>query len=149
MLFTGQYEHTIDAKQRLAIPASIRAKWRPEVDGAGFFAVPWKANNSIRLYPEREFERMAMEQARTLLPDEDDAEIDATFFGSAEQLEIDSAGRVRIPETMLRSVGLGTEVTLVGARNRLEIRDRAVWKASEPDRAAQLPGLIARTRRPG
>lgn len=143
MLFTSQHEHTIDAKQRLAIPSEIRSRWRAETEGTAWFAVPWPGG-LIRLYPERAFEIRASSGELTLTPDEDEAELQATLFGLSARLEMDSAGRIRFPEEMLSLVGLGTEVVLVGAGDRLEVRDRAEWSRSRADRLGQLPELMAR-----
>lgn len=143
MLFTGQYEHSIDAKQRLAIPAEIRSQWRPEVHGGAWFAVPW-TGGVIRLYPEIEFANRARTGFLSLTPDEDEAELQATLFGFSVRIEMDSAGRVRLPEEMLRLTGLGSEVILIGAGDRMEIRDRASWRDSKAARLAQLPELIGR-----
>ena len=52
MLFTGEYEHTIDAKQRLAIPSEIRARLDPKVHGQAFYLAPG-ANGHLWLWPER------------------------------------------------------------------------------------------------
>ncbi len=41
MHFTGYSEHTIDAKQRLAIPAKYRAQWDDKRDGTAWYGVPW------------------------------------------------------------------------------------------------------------
>ncbi|MCA9305025.1 MAG: hypothetical protein R3B46_08345 [Phycisphaerales bacterium] len=143
MLFTSQYEHSIDAKHRLAIPSDIRNRWRVESEGTAWFAVPWPGG-LIRLYPERAFEARAASGELTLTPDEDEAELQATLFGLSARIEMDSAGRIRLPEEMLTLVGLGTEVVLVGAGDRLEIRDRSQWGKTRGDRLAQLPELMAR-----
>ena len=142
-MFTGEFEHTIDAKNRLAIPAPIRSAWRTEEEGAGWFAVPWR-DGLIRLYTERDFHARAMSRQVTLTPDEDEAELQASLFGLSARLEMDSAGRVRLPEDMLKLVGLGPEVTLVGAGDRLEVRDRAAWRESRTQRMKQMPALMAR-----
>ncbi len=143
MLFTGHYEHVIDAKQRLAIPADIRSRWRPEADGLAWYAVPWPGG-VIRLYTESHFSALASSRSQTLTPDEDEAEIQATLFGLSRRVETDSAGRIRLPEDLLRLTGLAGEIALIGAGDRLEIRSRAEWQASMEQRLASLPGLIAR-----
>lgn len=143
MLFTGTYEHTIDAKSRLAIPADIRSRWDPTKDGAAWYAVPWD-RGLIRLYTEADFQRNAGAAELTLTPDEDEAELQATLFGLSARIEPDSAGRIRLPDEMLQMAGLPNEVVLVGARDRLEIRDRAAWKASTFDRLAQMKDLVNR-----
>lgn len=143
MLFTGQYEHTIDAKNRLAIPSEIRSGWSEKQDGAAWYAMPWR-QGLIRLYTERDFQERAAAKDLTLTPDDDEAELQATLFGLSARVEMDSAGRVRLPEDMLTMVGLTPEVILIGAGDRLEIRDRAAWRQSQAQRLAQIPELMAR-----
>jgi len=143
VLFTGQFDHTIDAKNRLAIPASIRSLWDPTRDGAAWYAVPW-AGNLIRLYTETDFHARAASSPLTLTPDEDEAELQATLFGLAHRTELDSAGRIRLPEEMLSLTGLPSEVVLIGAGDRLEIRSRVEWEQSKSERLAQLPELMRR-----
>lgn len=143
MLFSGTYEHTIDAKSRLAIPADIRSRWDPTKDGVAWYAVPWD-RGLIRLYTEADFQKRAEAAELTLTPDEDEAELQATLFGLSARIEPDSAGRIRLPEEMLRMTGLPNEVVLVGARDRLEIRDRAEWNASVDDRLSKMRELVNR-----
>ena len=143
MLFSGQYEHTIDAKHRLAIPSDIRARWDGASDGQCWHAVPWPGG-VIRLYTEVGFRDRAMAGPLTLTPDEDEAELQATLFGLSRRLEMDASGRVRLPDDLLALVGLGSEVVLVGAGDRLEVRDRAEWQASRAERLAQMPELMRR-----
>ena len=59
MVFIGHYEHAIDEKNRLAIPAKYRSQWDPERDGRGFVIVPGRPQGSLWLYTERSFEQMA------------------------------------------------------------------------------------------
>jgi MraZ protein len=146
VLFTGRYEHTIDSKQRLAVPAHIRARWRVEEDGAAWIGVPW-TGGIIRLYTESDFARRASTSFLSLTPDEDEAELQATLFGLSERMETDSAGRIRLSGEILELSGLGAQikdVIIIGAGDRLEIRDRAAWNSTKSSRVAQLPELIAR-----
>lgn len=140
MLFTGSTEITIDAKQRLAIPAKVRSQLDPEKDKA-WFCVPWPGG-ILRLYSESEFTALAANWNRTLIPGSDQAELEAELFGSAERIEMDSAGRITIPKPLLDLVGLGTEVVVVGALSRLEVRDRAAWQAGRQDRFARLQTVV-------
>lgn len=146
MLFTGSYEHTIDSKNRLAIPADIRARWSNEVDGNAWYAVPW-IGGTVRLYSEAFFTERSRLYSSTLTPDPDQAELLTTLFGLARRVEMDSAGRVRLPEETLELTGLASEVALVGAGDWLEIRDRASWKSSLRARLEALPDLTARLER--
>lgn len=144
MLFTGHSEHTIDAKQRLAIPAKYRNQLKPERDGAAWYCVPWPGG-VLRLYTERKFEELADQAPQNLIPGEDEADLESRFFGFAERLEMDGQGRIAIPKLHLDLAGLtNPEVVIVGARNRLEVRDRAAWLAGQQESFAKLPSLVAR-----
>ncbi len=137
MLFTGQFEHTIDAKNRLAVPSGIRSNWSEKMHGTAWYATPVKPG-LIWLYAEKAFEERAAMLPKTFTPGEDESEWQASFFGLSERLEMDSAGRVRFPDGMLEDAELGKEVMIVGAGDRLEIRDRASWKASLAERRKNL-----------
>lgn len=145
MLFTGQSEHTIDAKQRLAIPAKYRNQWDPVRDGGAWVCIPWPTGH-LRLFTESTFSAFARQKEPTLTPDEDTAELQTTIFGLAERLEMDSAGRINIPHQHLKLTGLeaGSEVAVVGAGDRLEVRPRGTWTQTTPERFNALPKLIER-----
>ena len=143
MLFTGHYEHTIDAKHRLAIPADIRGRWDTTTHGGAWYAVPY-VGQVIRLYTETGFTTRARDYSSSLTPDEDEAELLTTLFGLSARLEMDSAGRIRLPDEMLELVAMPSEVSLVGAGEWLEIRDRAAWLKSRRQRMEGLPERMRR-----
>jgi MraZ protein len=143
VLFTGTSEVTIDAKQRLSVPARYRAQLEASGHPAVWYCVPWSAR-LIRLYPEKTFETLAsMAGTGSLMPAEDEAELEAAFFGLAERIEADAAGRLVIPRPHLEIARLTPEVVVIGARNRLEIRDRGAWQGSTPERFAKMPVTAA------
>lgn len=144
MLFTGHSEHTIDAKLRLAIPAKYRSQLDPKRDGEGWYSVPYPGG-VVRIYTAARFEQLAESAPDSLTPGEDEAELDSALYGLAERLEMDSAGRITLPRRHLDLAGLtSSDVVVVGARNRLEVHDRARWLAGQQDRFARLPALVAR-----
>lgn len=145
MIFTGQTELTIDAKGRLAIPARYRSRWDPARDGTGWMCLPWPEDGGmLRLFPERRFEVLGDLGESTLTPVGDEGALESRLFSLAELLEMDSAGRVRIPTEHRDLVGLPSEVVVIGARNRLEVRSREAWKRARAEAFASLPELAAR-----
>lgn len=143
MLFTGHAELTIDAKQRLAIPSKYRSQWDTSRDGSAWFCVPWP-DGSLRLYTEKRFESLAEQGEHSLTPGQDEAALEAELYGFAERIEMDSAGRITLPKSHLELAGLSSDVVVLGARNRLEVRDRGRWMQTRDERFAQLPALVAR-----
>jgi MraZ protein len=141
-LFTGHAEITIDAKSRLAIPARFRAVLDAQKDGVALYSVAWKPGRLL-LFPEKAFEAMANYSA-SLTPSEDEADFDTDYFGQTERLEMDSAGRVTLPRVQLELTGLPPDVVVIGARTRLEVRDRQAWAQGRAERFRKLPDLAAR-----
>lgn len=145
MLFTGEYEYTIDAKQRLAIPADIRSRLSPETDGVAFYLVPG-ANGALWMWPEKTFEEMAGAVEASLLPAEEMMEFDEFLFSQAARLEIDKAGRVRLPERLLRLIAVESSVVVLGVKDHLELRSPADWEARRRQKFAQQETIMLRAR---
>ena len=124
MVFTGYHEHTLDEKNRLAIPAKFRSRMDKDRDGVGFFIAPGQPETTLWLYPERQFERIAEQAKSTFVPSRDQLRWEQMFYTLADHVEPDTQGRVVIPPRMLARTGLGREVVICGVRDHLEIRRR-------------------------
>ena len=146
MLFTGEFEHTIDAKSRLAIPADIRNRLDDNLHGTGFYVAPGMAT-TLWLWPQLTFEHMAMATEASLLPDEDLQGFDEFLYSQAAFVEMDKTGRIRIPERLLQLANLGTQVTLLGVKDHLELRDPDRWAQQRQDKLASQNEIMKRARR--
>lgn len=145
MIFTSEYEHTIDAQQRVAIPAEVRGRLDPKVDGAAFYAVPGH-NGAIWLWPEKRFEALANALEQSILPDEDFSEYEELLFTQARRLEIDKAGRIRLPERVMELGRLKQHVVILGVKDHLEIRDAAEWEGIRQAKLEQQGEIMRRGR---
>ncbi len=146
MLFTGEYEHNIDAKQRLAIPSDLRGRLDPHVHGDAFYIAPGQAG-ALWLWPERTFEAMALATEQSLVPDEEMLEYEQLLYSQAARVELDKAGRVRIPERMIRIADLGSKVVVLGVKDHLEVRDPDRWEQLREEKLAQQAEIMLRARR--
>jgi len=133
MIFTGAYEHGIDGKNRLAIPAKWRGRLKPERDGNGFYIAPGQPKTRLWLYTETQFETLAEKFQSEFLPDEDMLRFEQEFFPRAELVDIDTQGRILIPEKMLKAAGLGKDVMVCGVRDHIEIRGRDEYESQSDD----------------
>ena len=128
LVLYGEYELSIDEKNRLLIPSEIRRSIDPERDGEAFFLtvgvnrVPW-------LYPERYYEQLASRDPGEMTPAEELLAYDQMNFAMASRLEWDKQGRVLVPDKTLKRTALGREVTLIGVRDHLELWNRSDWEA--------------------
>ena len=146
MLFTGKNELTIDAKQRLAIPAKIRAQLHPKTDGDAFY-VTQGPNGALWLWTERMFEQVSGLIEPTLSPPMDLMDFDETTFPETQRVELDSAGRIRLPQELLDLAGLGSTVLLLGMRFHMEIWDREAWEARAQEKQARRSDIAQRASR--
>ncbi len=143
MLFSGSYDHTIDAKSRLAIPAPMRAKIQREAGiGEGepvSLYVTLDRDRCLTLYTESGFERRAAQLDGAQLPARELLEYERLFFSTAEQIELDKQGRIRLPESLLKWTRLKTEVKVLGVNDRIEVRPRDEWDAHLSDTLEHHP----------
>jgi MraZ protein len=122
----GEFELTLDEKNRLLIPADVRRAIPPELGDSfyltmGVNRVPW-------LWIERAYEDLVMETPVDMIPGEDALAFNQMVFGLASKLAWDKAGRVLVPDRMLKRAAIGKEVTLVGVKDHLELWDRTAWE---------------------
>lgn len=141
----GEYELTIDEKNRLLVPAEVRKSLDPQVDGERFFLivgvnrVPW-------FYPEKAYEELVSQAPVEMTPGEDLLAFDQLNFAMADRLAIDKQGRVLIPERTLRRTNVGKDVTLIGVRDHLELWNRADWETRREALFARSPEIALRAR---
>ena len=127
-LLIGEYELTIDEKNRLQIPAEIRKSMDSERDGNAFFLV-LGLNRKPWLYPERYYEQMVFQAQPEITPGQEQLDFDHLNFALADKRDWDSQGRMVIPEKTMRRTELNREVTLIGARDHLELWNRIDWES--------------------
>ena len=127
LLLFGEYELTIDDKNRLLIPSEIRKQLDAERDGDGFFLVTG-VNKRPWLYVERLYEQLASRRDSQLTPLRDANDFDLLHFGKTTKLELDKQGRVLIPDKVMKKIDVGRDVILIGGRDHLELWNRKDWE---------------------
>lgn len=145
MLFTGEFEHIIDTKGRLAIPSEIRTQLKKEDAGHAFY-LTIGANRALRLYEVRAFETLSNRIEQGLVTDESVREFEELLFPLSRRLEVDSAGRVRLPDRHIERAGLTKEkpVMLIGVRDHLQIRDVNEWNDEIENRLSRQADIFER-----
>lgn len=122
MAFRGQHEHSLDAKDRITIPANQRAAL---ADGV---VVMEGVEKCVEVWPRAAAEAMEQSWIAPLNPMSADARrIRRRFFGSSDEVELDSAGRIRINKNLIEHAGLSGASLIVGAGDHFEIWNAAAW----------------------
>ena len=117
--FIGQYQHSIDAKNRLFIPAAFREKLAAE-----------KATAFILSTGFSQWENLLSEKISVInLPDKElERAFKRKFFAGACEVPVDPQGRILVPQSSKAYAGLKKEVYVQGANTRIELWDEARWK---------------------
>jgi len=134
----GEYKHTIDAKKRLAVPAKLRKE-------IGRGAVLTRGlDNSLALYPAKEWQKM-VEKLNQLPTGKLDARgFNRIILAGAVPVEIDSLGRILVPDYLKDYAGLKKNVVIAGIYNRLEIWDEEKWEAYKKRMEAEVGDMAER-----
>jgi MraZ protein len=125
MLLTGTHPRTLDEKKRLAFPKRIREQVGEDVQ---LFVTPGP-DQSLWVYTKAELERLAGRLDQTPATDAEGRVFRRLFFTQMEEVELDRAGRILIPDRLVQFAGLEHEVVLLGVRDHLEIWDAKRWLA--------------------
>ena len=130
-MFIGEYQHTLDEKGRLALPAKYRANLS---SGA---VVTRGLDRCLFLYPRNEWEKLAARLAALPMAQSNTRAIARLMLAGAMDVTPDKLGRMLIPEYLREYAGLERSVTLSGLYNRLEIWNAEEWKKYKQETEAQ------------
>jgi len=115
----GEYQHAMDAKGRLFIPS----KFRDELGEA--FIVTKGLDECLFVYSKNDWK--VLEENIKALPMSKSRNLQRFFFSSAAECELDSQGRIVVPQNLREYAGLTRETTIIGVSGRAEIWDSAKW----------------------
>jgi MraZ protein len=121
-MLLGEHEHSLDDKNRLTLPARLRAAFE---DGV---VVSRGLDGCLYAYPRGEWQRLADRIAALDPLGEDARRMRRHFFSGASQGELDRQGRLVLSPTLIEYAGLEREVTVAGVHDHLEIWDRTKWR---------------------
>lgn len=117
MMFMGQYEHSIDAKGRIIIPARFRENLGES------FVVTRGLDGCLFLYPDAEWQKF-VEKLQSLPSNQNTRRMQRQFLSKAMEVAIDKQGRILIPSLLREIASLEKEVVFVGMMNRIEVWDK-------------------------
>jgi MraZ protein len=120
-MFIGEYNHNLDDKGRLAIPAKFRAILKK---GA---VVTKGLDNCLFLYSREQFETIAKKFAALPISQAKARAFTRHMLAGAMDVEFDNQGRITLPEYLRQFSGLGKSIIIAGLYNHLEIWDEAAW----------------------
>ena len=129
--FTSEYECKLDTKGRLVLPAKIKAHL-PEVSTHELVIRKGFEPNLI-LYPMLEYKKIHARISALSDFNEEQRKLKRTFFRGIAQVELDSAGRILVPKSMLAHAQADKEILLVGMGNSIEMWNPEVFNDYQID----------------
>ena len=121
-MLIGEYLHTVDDKKRLMMPAKIRKSLGEEM------VITKGLDNCLFVYPLSEWQKLADKLSKLPISQGNARSFARLILAGASETEIDSLGRILIPDYLREYAHLNKEIVIVGVYNRLEIWDKASWE---------------------
>jgi MraZ protein len=138
MAFRGTFDYSLDAKNRLTVPAKFRASLSEGV------VLAKGIEHCVQVWTPSGFEAYTGSALEGVHPLSDQArKLNRFFSANSFDTELDSAGRVMVPGFLLEHGELRKEVVVTGAGACLEVWDRAAWGAYNSSLSDELPEITA------
>jgi transcriptional regulator MraZ len=144
LIFRGTFEHALDAKHRLTVPAKFRAALAGGVVLAASQEAGEGSPRSVSIWTPAEYEAFAAAALEGLNPMSPRArELKRFFFNSSFDAELDSANRLMIPTHLMRYASLDKDVIVTGSGECIEVWDRGAYDSYREDVLSRIPDIAA------
>lgn len=121
-MLIGEYTHTIDDKNRVSLPSKFRA-----LMGKKIIVTPG-LDQCLFAFTVKEWERIAQKLSENAsMLSADMRSFTRYMFGGAVEAELDTIGRILLPDFLRERANLKTKVVLIGVQNRIEIWNDKQW----------------------
>ena len=127
-MFRGSFEHTVDEKGRVSIPAKFREillKLEDERLVATKFILD--SRRCLDVYPQTAWDKFEDELKEKPRFEENFLKLENFYFSNAQDCVLDKQGRILLPPVLREYAGLKKEVVFSGAREKFRIWDKTVW----------------------
>ena len=122
-MLSGEYEHTLDEKNRLTLPARFRARF------AEGLVLTRGMERCLSIFTGDEFSQSIEDRLAGLDPlSRKSRDMRRYYFAGASEAVPDKQGRVMVPQALMQKVGIAREVVVVGVLDHLEVWDRDAWR---------------------
>ncbi|MDU2066254.1 MAG: division/cell wall cluster transcriptional repressor MraZ [Sporomusaceae bacterium] len=120
-MFMGEYNHTIDAKGRMILPAKFREPLGP------VFIATKGLENCLFVYTLTEWAILEEKLRQLPLAKPEARAFVRFFFAGAVEVEVDKQGRILLPTNLREYAKLEKNTVVIGVSNRVEIWDKTSW----------------------
>lgn len=119
-MFMGEFNHSIDSKGRIIIPAKFRE------DMGDIFYITLGLDGCLFAYPKEEW-LLFVEKLKTLPGTKEARQLQRYFMSCAAECEVDKQGRILIPAKLREATAMDKDIVFVGVLNKVEIWSKERW----------------------
>lgn len=127
-MFCSESIHTLDDKGRVFVPKRFQDELSRAEDGTRVAYLARGPDACLYLYSEFGFQRALGELTTRVFTGEDVRAVKRIFFANTQRVELDSSGRILIPERLREGASLGKDVVMVGVGEWAEIWGKSAWE---------------------
>jgi MraZ protein len=120
-MLLGEFRHNLDTKGRIAIPAKFRDKL------SGGAIITRGLDNCLFVFANKEWEALAQKLIALPLAQANSRAFVRLMMAGATDVEIDTQGRILVPDYLRKYADLSKQAVVAGLYNRIEIWDEARW----------------------
>ncbi|NBD73553.1 division/cell wall cluster transcriptional repressor MraZ [Patescibacteria group bacterium] len=122
-MLIGEYNHTIDSKRRVSMPAKFRKALGSRV------VVTHGLDQSLFVFATKQWQTIVEKLSTLSMGSSDSRAFNRFLLAGAVDLEIDSLGRILLPDYLAEFAALDTKATLIGVSDRVEIWNEERWES--------------------
>jgi len=142
-MFIGQYNHAVDEKGRMNMPAKFR---REVAEGV---VITRGLDHCLFVYPKAEWEQMAQKLSSLPISQKSSRAFARLMLAGAWESQIDSQGRIMLPEYLRAYAGVKKHTVVAGLFNRIEIWDEDAWQEYQAKTEAESDSIAESMRELG
>lgn len=120
-MLIGEYTHTVDDKKRISLPAKFRKEVGSKV------VITHGLDNCLFLYPMKEWEKIAEKLSNLSMGQSSSRNFNRFLLAGAVETDVDSIGRILIPDFLKEYANLKNKVVITGVHNRIEFWNDKTW----------------------
>jgi MraZ protein len=125
-MFYGEYEHSLDRKSRVIIPAKFREAFKDHY--AEKFFITRGLDGCLFLFTEDEWKKQELKFKSMSFTKQEARKFNRLYFSGASEVICDSQGRILIPQYLKEFAKIEKDVVIIGVSNRIEIWGKLKWK---------------------
>jgi MraZ protein len=120
-MLIGEYTHSIDDKNRISLPAKFRSELGKKI------VVTVGLDNCLWIFKSNEWKKIEEKLNQSSIGQADNRSFNRFMFSSAVEAEVDSIGRILIPDFLRDRANLKNRVVVIGVSSRVEIWNEKTW----------------------